>query len=352
MSDTSSSPDTPLTADAVQSFWSAFATQEEALCQLPAVEFVEQGNALLQQFAPALSLELQDAAAGALRELVLTAHGRVEQFEPLLQLVQAAPALAHHRVTAFRQRTTAAEQLAIRMDDFELSIADLQAALYNDEGRAGLELKFLRPVPMDMVDHARHMAFIMLDHVLGEYDFAVRVGAVDFVEDFEAATPAGVPLASLPAAFDAFLLNPLGRTGQLVAAEHAEWLMLEWEDDQQNPLIMLFNNSANSVATRADLGVTLLLTAHFEDQSGFDAVRDAEEQIADALLVRHAGLLVWAKTRIRSGMRESLFHAADETAARAIIDKAVQDHGISATIERRFDPGWDAYLQYHPPFDA
>jgi hypothetical protein len=43
-----------------------------------------------------------------------------------------------------------------------------------------------------MAEHAQHMAFIMLDHVLGEWDFSVRVGPVEFAS--EAAAMSTAPL--------------------------------------------------------------------------------------------------------------------------------------------------------------
>ena len=66
------------------------------------------------------------------------------------------------------------------MDGFELATADVLVALQPDNSQAALELRFARDIPAEFAEHARHMTFIMLDHVLGEYDFAVKVGAVDF----------------------------------------------------------------------------------------------------------------------------------------------------------------------------
>ena len=60
------------------------------------------------------------------------------------------------------------------MDGFELATADVLVALQPDNGRAALELRFARDIPAEFAEHARHADLIMLDHVLGEYDFAVK----------------------------------------------------------------------------------------------------------------------------------------------------------------------------------
>lgn len=175
---------------AIAAFWADFSAQEAALHAQPLVERVEQANTLLEAHVKGLALELQGHPEDAVVDLIITAHGSIEQFPLLTQLVDAAPKLQHHRVVAFRART-AEPDFPIGMDGFELATADVLVALQPDNGQAALELRFARDIPAEFAEHARHMTFIMLDHVLGEYDFAVKVGAVDFVgeDDSEPVAP-------------------------------------------------------------------------------------------------------------------------------------------------------------------
>ena len=144
-----------------------------------------------------LALELQghpeDAGGGPHHH---RAHGSIEQF-PLLTQAGGRRKLQHHRVVAFRARTAE--------PDFPSAWTGLSwpppmlVALQPDNGQAALELRFARDIPAEFAEHARHMTFIMLDHVLGEYDFAVKVGAVDFVgEDDYDADVSWTPLSQLP----------------------------------------------------------------------------------------------------------------------------------------------------------
>jgi hypothetical protein len=109
-------------------------------------------------------------------------------------------------VRAFRERA-AAPGFSMGMDGFNLATSDVLMACGDDEGRIALEIRFAREIPQDFQDHARNMVFIMLDHVLGEYDFAVKVGAVDFVDEAEDAEVTWTPMDLLPPVFDAYWLE-------------------------------------------------------------------------------------------------------------------------------------------------
>ena len=271
---------------AIAAFWADFSAQEAALHAQPLVERVEQANTLLEAHVKGLALELQGHPEDAVVDLIITAHGSIEQFPLLTQLVDAAPKLQHHRVVAFRART-AEPDFPIGMDGFELATADVLVALQPDNGQAALELRFARDIPAEFAEHARHMTFIMLDHVLGEYDFAVKVGAVDFVgEDDYDADVSWTPLSQLPPVFDAFWTQTLGHTGHFPQGE-PQWEGLELEfncavDDEGNPVddpegdaetggsdegVVAVNLAANAVAMRADLPYALTLDLAVPDSA-------------------------------------------------------------------------------------
>ena len=111
---------------------------------------------------------------------------------------------------------------------------------------------------MDMQDHARQMAFILLDHLLGEFDLAVKVGLVEFEDDglsegtgFDAAQP--VPLDQAVAQVDALWCDALGRTGQYPEGTH-DWVAIKGRSAQGSEIQVQVNRSANALVGRADLG--------------------------------------------------------------------------------------------------
>ncbi len=151
-------------------FWQAVSARLESLRALPAREVMEGLNELLEPFFPRLAAEV--AGEPPEFKLVLTAHGSVDDFEDLMALVQSSPKLPQVEVEAFRQRSS--DGFGMRVNDFEVASSEVLVKHELYRGRVALEIGFAKPIPMDMQDHARHMSLIMLDHILGEYDFAVE----------------------------------------------------------------------------------------------------------------------------------------------------------------------------------
>ena len=353
----------PASAD-VADFWRALVAAEPQLRALPPADWVEQANALLQPHVPGLALEIMGAPGDAVVDLIVTAHGSIERFPWVTQLAAAAPALQHHRVVAFRGRS-ADPDFPISMDGFELSTADVLVALQADGGQVALELRLPREIPPAFAEHARHMTFIMLDHVLGEYDFAVKVGAVDFVgeDDFDAEV-LWTPLSQLPPAFDAFWVQTLGHTGHFPQGE-PQWEGLDLEfncavDDEGNPVddpegdaetggsdqgVVAINLAANAVAMRADLPHALTLDLAAPDDATLAAVRDLQTQAATVLQLHQLG--VAALTLERAGRRQALYYVSDPALALQTLAPLLQ-RDAAATLQTplRYDPAWSAYFDY------
>ena len=106
---------------------------------------------------------------------------------------------------------------------------------------------------------------IMLDHILGEYDFAVKVGAVDHVEVDAQADFDGVPLDDFVPLFDACWRDELGHTGVFPPGEHA-WSGVsatrEAEDGREVEVIVMRNDAATALVGRADLMNAIALTSY------------------------------------------------------------------------------------------
>lgn len=347
---------------AIGAFWRAFSDAQASLQDLPLRERVGAANALIDQHLEGLALEMSGDDADAVVDLIVTAHGSIERFPLLAQVVAAAPALPHYRVRAFRERTTQPD-FPIGMEGFELATSEVLVALEQDGGQAALEIRFGREIPSDYQDHARNMAFIMLDHVLGEYDFAVKVGAVDFVgEPGDTHTP-WVPLSQLPPVFDRYWTDTLGHTGHFPTGD-AEWDGLELQfdcpiDEDGNELppddidsedapetgVVMVNTSANAVAMRADLAYALTVDLAVPDSDTLTAVQDLHEQAATLLQVPQLGILVL--TLMRAGRRQALYYVSDEQLAKqTLAPLLLRDEAASLELKVAYDPAWSGYFEY------
>lgn len=329
-------------------FWRQFSEQLAALQALPGEEFVEHANALLQQHAPALSMELEGRPKERGARLVLTAHGDVEQFENVQTLVRHVPESLPYTVQAFRSRMLGGN-FSMRMQDFELSCGDVRVQHYDAGGIIGLTLSFFKPIPDDMQEHAQHMAFILLDHVLGEWDFSVRVGPVDFAEDESQAQGGGLPLPSFPILFDAFQREVLGRSYAFPSEEEDRWISLEVHargagpDDV--PDLLTFHESAKALATRADLSHFLVWTLPFSSQVSLDGARNAQDALEAELLRLRRGVNAFSRIE---GMatRVAAFYVDDPAYALQLAERLGAEHAAQqgGELQLRFDPSWREYL--------
>lgn len=339
-----------LTTEEAQAFWAAFLAREQALAGLPARDFVQQANELLQTFAPQLALEVEGKDDAGPRGLVVTAHGDKARFPDVLTMVSQAPQMRlFSPVTAFRLRASNGD-FSMGMEGFSLSTGDIQAQLSADRGLVGLTLRFEREIPMDMADHARHMAFIMLDHVIGEYDFAVRVGGVDFVEAFADDAGESVRLSQLPDAFDRFWQSALGRTGVLPTDEsQLRWDLLELspQDEDGRPDIMTLSRSADALATRADLAFCLDVEVDVGGTDELERARDLQDALEAFLQREGRGVFVLSLVRMDEGRRLCRFYVESDQGWIDALEGLCRAHGFDdPSIDAWFDPSWDAYLAY------
>lgn len=341
----------PLGLPQIQAFWSDFSQQLSALEMLEAADFVERSNELLQGHAPGLVMELEGKLKQAGSRLVISAHGMTAQFENAQALVRHAPHFENYIVKAFRSRTLGGD-FSMRMDDFELSSTDVLVGCYDAGGIIGLELSFGKAIPQDITEHAQHMAFIMLDHVLGEWDFSVRVGPVEFVDHPSDDMSEPVQLAAFAPVFDNFQRGVLGRSFRFPLEQESRWLSLEVRsrDASENdaPDILSFNDSANAVATRADLSHFLLWRFPFSSQQQLDSVRDVQDGLETELGRQQRGILAFARVE---GMRtrSAAFYVDDPVYAVQLAKQLAERHlpGLEAELELSFDPSWNEYLSLY-----
>lgn len=329
----------PRTA-ACTGFWQAVSARLESLRALPARELMEGLNELLEPFFPRLAAEV--AGEPPEFKLVLTAHGSVDDFEDLMALVQSSPKLPQVEVEAFRQRSS--DGFGMRMNDFELASSEVLVKHELYRGRVALEIGFAKPIPMDMQDHARHMSLIMLDHILGEYDFAVKVGAVDYVEADAHADFDGVPLDDFVPVFDACWRDELGHTGVFPQGEHA-WSGMNAtrtaEDDREIEVIVMRNDAATALVGRADLCHRLSTAVPVESGEELEEARVYEDRLTARLQTHEAGCCTHVV--LEEGVRTVHFQVSDPEAAISHAQSLQDDMDLPVTLDLVFDPTWKSY---------
>lgn len=338
----------------ITAFWRDFSDAQASLQAQPLRERVESANALIERHLSGLALEMSGGDGDAVVDLIVTAHGSTENFPLLMQVVAAAPALQSYRVRAFRERTTQPD-FPIGMDGFELATSEVLVACGQDDGQAALEIRFGREIPEDYRDHARNMAFIMLDHVLGEYDFAVKVGAVDFVDEASDPLTPWVPLSQFVPVFDRYWVDTLGRTRNFPSGEH-HWsgmtLSFGGQDDEggsgdeaEDTAIVMVNRSANPVAMRADLAYALTLDLAVGNRDQLAAVQDLQDQAATLLELPQLGIMAYTLTR--AGRRKAVYYVGDEQLAKqALAPLLLRDEAESLELTFAFDPAWSGYFEF------
>jgi hypothetical protein len=344
----------------ITTFWQEFAQTEAELSALPLRERMERANDILAKHVGDLALEMSAKPEDEVADLIVTAHGTLEHFPLLMELVAAAPSLKHHAVRAFRERT-AQPGFGMGMNGFNLATSDVLVSCGAYDGSIALEIRFAREIPQDFIDNACHMVYIMLDHVLGEYDFAVKVGPVDFVDEAQDPDATWISLDQLPAVFDAFCDFPVGGGRWSVMTlqmnqgegdaegdeEQRDDVAADGENSEAAPDIALVsvNQSANAVAMRADLTHAFSLSLPAFDKPSLAMAREIQDQAATLLEQPQIGIL--ACTIVRGGYREAVYYVGDvDLAERTLAPILARDEVDSEAVSVEFDPNWSRYFEF------
>lgn len=339
---------------AAQRFWALVLMEQAALEQLPPAALMERLNTVLEPVLPGLATEVvgasqDDGPVGSAARLVFTAHGDVRRFAAVQAVTDAAPAELAWTVESFRQRS--AEGFGLRMDGLELAVSDLLLRVGQLDGKVALAVSFGKPVPMDMQEHARQMAFILLDHMLGEFDFCVKVGVLEFESDglsedagFEGCAP--TPLDEAVALVDRCWRDDLGRTAQYPAEPH-RWAALEGADAEHVPLLVQVNRSANAVVARADLGWRVEARLPVADAEAAEAMQAFEEAWLAKACLHQQGLCTHVV--LRGGWRGVHCYVSDPAPAMAAARAVALNLKDPETLELHavHEPDWADYLSWY-----
>lgn len=330
----------------VDAFWLRFLKDEKELVRKPVREQVEELNEVLEQCLEGLALEMSAEDGDLQVEMTATAHGEKDNFPLLMDFVKRAPSLSHYNLTAFRARVDEPD-FGMNMEDFKLATSEVLIGHFADNGRVGIEVLFDRELPSDMKDHAENMTFIMLDHVLGEFDFAIKVGVVDFVSAFSDQVAGSTNMHKFASVLDSFWVGALGHTGLFPTGEH-DWTTLKIEfksDGEGNESIVSVNDSANAIAARPDLGYAVELKLPAHDHDTLDTARNLQNQIATRLELHHVGIL--SHTVMRNRERLANYYVGDLPAALKLIKADVSGLDDDCVdLRGEFDPSWSKYFRF------
>jgi hypothetical protein len=184
----------PPPVSATGRFWEWFEQHAVALqADDDLVNVMETISAALAKVNPRVIAEI--ASTDVERTLVLSANGDPELFPVVHEIYAARPTVAGWRIVAFRPRSGLD---AITMHGKRMEPAKMKFVGTRD----GDKLEIVVFVPdFTTTEDLGPVGFLVLDHVVGEYDMETRIGGVEFAALKKAPAKAR-PLTELPALLD------------------------------------------------------------------------------------------------------------------------------------------------------
>ncbi|MDO5686068.1 MAG: DUF695 domain-containing protein [Neisseria sp.] len=323
---------------AAADFWAAWQGEEDALSALDGEAFVNRGNEILNEYMDGVVLELiGDPQSGS---LVFSANGIIEHF-PKVQIVTDLACSERYPCVAFRQRMTDfASNFAIGMRDFSLSAQQIAMACEVGRGLVDLRLAFTEEIAPSFVEHAQNMSFIMLDHLLGEWDFAVKIGVVEFVDRAENM----LPLDRLPEVLDRMWREDLGHDGLFPEPEW-QYASYEWEEDEeQDALFMTRNESATRLLGRADMAWCVTAECEIPDKETLEQALEWEDAWCAHIEPLQIGIAALSVLNSSRGVRNVHMYGHDVAAmVKAAQQTLANFPDLNVDISAEYDPTWAWY---------
>ncbi|MCC5931232.1 MAG: hypothetical protein JJU28_18430 [Cyclobacteriaceae bacterium] len=138
------------------------------------------------------------------RQLIISANGILSSFTSVMAMVEKAPSLTLWEVLPFRQRKPDAFD-EVRIGNISVKKKDVFFKYAKDFGKIELEL-FIDGYK-DEDDTYKAAAFIILDHVLGEYDTEMKISSICFHMLDELNHNGLFPIDKLPELVDEYKLE-------------------------------------------------------------------------------------------------------------------------------------------------
>jgi hypothetical protein len=334
--------------ETIVTFWNEFAKWSLIHSKDTVREKVDSCNLLVEEYFSDIALEMIGDDGDNELGLVITAHGIQEKFPLAIRIFQLMPQMPQYKARLFRERTLDGE-FGINMDGFTLKSEEILVIPMIDDGLVGLQVCFAKEIPFDRIDHAKHMTHIMMDHVLGEYDFAIKVGYVEFVQSDEFETKESIQLSRFAKDFDHMWINKLGHNGQYPVSDN-NWSMLtlNFPEDDDGPAvtgILTFHNGANTLVGRADMTMVVGVDLPAFENSMIEKARDFQSKFADLIARDQSGIVAYMM--VREGWRVALYYVTDVAKAKAMMDDEIKRAGFEQyEVFEEFDPSWSKYRRY------
>ena len=134
------------------------------------------------------------------RNLVITADGHKELFPRVKEVFAARPdSVEGWKIVAFRQRDPRTAGFSIEMNGQTITAKNVKFVATRADDKLDIDVFIPGFTTMEEMGS---MAYVLLDHTIGEYDMETKIGAIDIAALDKA--PAGArALIELPAAVDA-----------------------------------------------------------------------------------------------------------------------------------------------------
>lgn len=331
----------------IEKFWQDIQQSEQQWVSMTQQEIMQAVNKQLQTD----HLDIVAEVAASTKKtycLIFTAQGDVESFEIILEIVKQAPELQYFEIEAFRQRQKTMGTFSMQHEgkDFQLSPEDILIEYHESYRKIALEISFKKVIPEELMEHVQTMTFIILDHILGEYDFAVKVGAVEFVE--RPRINDSIPLDQFTEVFDHFWSTELLHTGEFIdQPDNWQTTMLELTNpnDPEDKLLVQRNETANLLVGRADLCYCLTISADVDSKDTLSHIYTLEDKITNMLLRNEQGM--HCQNILGIGFRNMQWQIENKEAIATSIEHIIAEFPmLNTNISIEFDPQWSDYLRW------
>ncbi len=166
---------------AKENFWNWFNSNKNALeefIQDPERDYTiyHQLTDELQKFSellyPEITINEKDQFV-----LIITPNGITDGIEPTREIVAAAPAVNGWEIIRFRQPR---DEVSLEFDGVFYESSDIEIIPELDEARDKVNIiLFIRNMDKDPKNY-QTLAFLYMDHILGEFNSITKVGYIDF----------------------------------------------------------------------------------------------------------------------------------------------------------------------------
>jgi hypothetical protein len=324
----------------IQDFWRQVKKSEQSLNELELIDIIKNINKLLDENQLDVIAEI---TIGDIKKhkIIFTADGKIDRFEYVMEITRQAPDLQFFEVEAFRQRTNNVDTFVIKSEEssFSLSATDLLIQYKESYRKISIGILFAKTIPEDMVKQAETMALIYLDHLLGEYDFAVRLESIEFLKtDHNAVT---IPANQFVTIFDRLWKEDLKHTGVLNVQED-QWIVFELTDLK---ILVHRNEAANSLVGHENYCYALNIIVDIDSKEALSLVYELEDTINLALRADEQG--IHCQNSFSQGVRNMLWHVGNKHSALQLVQQITDRyHTLSVKTECEFDPFWRQYLRW------